>query len=49
MTTYILMLNWTAQGVKNLRDSPKRLDAARKSLEAMGRILQGFLSHHGGT
>lgn len=36
MTTYIMLLNWTEQGAKNLRDSPKRLDAARKSLEEMG-------------
>jgi uncharacterized protein with GYD domain len=42
MTTYILMLNWTEQGVKNLRDSPKRLDAARKSLEAMGGSFKDF-------
>jgi uncharacterized protein with GYD domain len=42
MTTYILMLNWTEQGVKNLRDSPKRLDAAKKSLEAMGGSFKDF-------
>ena len=42
MTTYILMLNWTEQGVKNLRDSPKRLDAAKKALEAMGGSFRDF-------
>lgn len=42
MTTYILMLTWTEQGVKNLRDSPKRLDAAKKSLEAMGGSIKDF-------
>jgi uncharacterized protein with GYD domain len=36
MTTYILLMNWTEQGAKNVRDSPKRLDAAKKLLEEMG-------------
>jgi uncharacterized protein with GYD domain len=42
MTTYIVMLNWTEQGVKSLRDSPKRLDAAKKALEAMGGSFKDF-------
>ncbi|MBL0375352.1 GYD domain-containing protein [Rhizobium sp. KVB221] len=42
MTTYIIMLNWTEQGVKNLRESPKRLDAAKKALEAMGGSFRDF-------
>jgi len=42
MTTYILMINWTEQGVKNLRESPKRLDAAKKSLQAMGGSFKDF-------
>ena len=36
MTTYILLLNWTDQGIRNVRDSPKRLDAVRKELPEMG-------------
>ena len=32
MTTYILLINWTDQGIKTVRDSPKRLDAVRKEL-----------------
>ena len=36
MTTYILLLNWTEQGIRNVRDSPKRVDAIRKELTAMG-------------
>ena len=36
MTTYIMLLNWTDQGVKNVRESPRRLDAARKQLADMG-------------
>ena len=42
MTTYIMLLNWTEQGAKNLRDSPKRLDAARRSLEDMGGSIREF-------
>ncbi|MCC2610602.1 GYD domain-containing protein [Neorhizobium sp. Rsf11] len=40
--TYIVMLNWTEQGIKNVRESPKRLDAARKALEAMGGSFKDF-------
>src|SRR5687768_7931620 len=36
VTTYILLINWTDQGVRNIRDSPKRLDSAKKLLEEMG-------------
>ena len=42
MTTYIMLLNWTDQGVKAVRDSPKRLDAARKQLAAMGGSFREF-------
>jgi uncharacterized protein with GYD domain len=26
MATYIVLMNWTEQGIKNVKDSPKRLD-----------------------
>ena len=42
MTTYIMLINWTEQGAKNLRDSPKRLDAAKKALEDMGGSFRDF-------
>lgn len=42
MTTYILLINWTEQGVKNVRDSPKRLDAAKKALGEMGGNFKEF-------
>jgi uncharacterized protein with GYD domain len=42
MTTYIMLINWTEQGAKHLRDSPKRLDAAKKALEAMGGAFRDF-------
>lgn len=49
MTTYIMFLNWTEQGARTLRDSPKRLDAARKSLEEMGGSIREFYLTMGET
>jgi uncharacterized protein with GYD domain len=42
MTTYIMLVNWTEQGVKNVRESPRRLDAAKKSLADMGGSFKEF-------
>jgi uncharacterized protein with GYD domain len=42
MQTYIALLNWTPQGLQNLRESPSRLDAARKSFEAAGVKMKDF-------
>lgn len=42
MTTYIMLMNWTEQGAKNVRDSPRRLDAARKQLAEMGGSFKSF-------
>ena len=43
MTTYVLLINWTEQGVKAVRDSPRRLDAARKELAEMGGAIREFV------
>jgi uncharacterized protein with GYD domain len=42
VTTYILLINWTDQGVRNVRDSPKRLDSSKKMLEEMGGAFRAF-------
>jgi uncharacterized protein with GYD domain len=42
VTTYIMLVNWTEQGVKNVRESPKRLDAAKKQLADMGGNFKEF-------
>jgi uncharacterized protein with GYD domain len=42
MPTYIAMLKWTQQGLQNVRQSPSRLDTARKGLEAAGVKLKDF-------
>ena len=30
MATYLMLLNWTDQGIRNIKESPKRMDAAKK-------------------
>ncbi|QCO06112.1 GYD domain-containing protein (plasmid) [Azospirillum argentinense] len=42
MTTYILLANWTDQGLRNVRDSPKRLDTAKAALKEMGGEFQAI-------
>ena len=42
MVTYILLLNWTDQGIKNVKDSPKRLDAVKKLAKDMGGEVKSF-------
>jgi uncharacterized protein with GYD domain len=37
-----MLVNWTEQGVKNVRESPKRLDAAKKQLSDMGGSFKEF-------
>ena len=36
MPTYIALLNWTGQGIKNVNDSPSRLDAGREAFKKLG-------------
>jgi uncharacterized protein with GYD domain len=43
MTTYVALANWTDQGARTVSDSPRRLDAARRELEAMGGRFVSFL------
>jgi uncharacterized protein with GYD domain len=42
MPTYIALLKWTPQGLQNLKESPARLDAARKSFEGTDVKLKEF-------
>ena len=49
MPTYIAMLKWTPQGLQNIKNSPSRLDAARKGFEAAGVKMKEFYmvtGHH---
>ena len=36
MSIYIMMANWTEQGARAVKDSPRRFDAAKKALKDMG-------------
>ena len=42
MPTYIMLANWTDQGARNVKDSPRRLDAAKKALKEVGGELKSF-------
>jgi uncharacterized protein with GYD domain len=42
MPTYISLTNWTDQGIRNVKDVPKRLDAARETIKAAGGELKGI-------
>lgn len=45
MPTYVTLLNWTQQGVQNVKESPERLDDAKALAESMGgEITHWFLT-----
>lgn len=45
MPNYVMLANWTDQGMRAIDESPKRIDAARKTLEEMGgRFLSVFMT-----
>jgi uncharacterized protein with GYD domain len=48
MPTYIALGDWTDQGARAVRDSPRRLDEARRRLEEMGGRLVAFWMTMGG-
>ena len=48
MTTYVVLISWTDQGVKNVRESPGRLDMAKKLLGEMGGSIKDFYLTMGG-
>ncbi len=42
MPTYINLVTWTDQGIRNINEAPQRIDAFRKTVEAAGGKLTGF-------
>ena len=42
MATYITLIRWTEKGIENVKDSPNRLDAAKKAFQAAGAELKEF-------
>jgi uncharacterized protein with GYD domain len=44
MATFVTFLNWTDQGVKNIKDAPNRAEASRKLLKKLGgELKQAYL------
>jgi uncharacterized protein with GYD domain len=45
MASYIMLTNWTEQGIRNVKDSPARLDAAKQLCKKHGaEIKQVFMT-----
>lgn len=42
MPTYISLLHYTEQGIKNIKESPARLDSVRDLFKTMGANLKAF-------
>jgi len=42
MTTYVMLANWTERGILKAKDSPSRLDTAKKALREMGGEFKSF-------
>jgi uncharacterized protein with GYD domain len=48
MPRYIALANWTDQGIRAIKDSPKRADAARALADKMGCKMGDFYMTIGG-
>ena len=46
MPTYVALLNWTEQGIKNFKDSTKRASDARETMKkaVQGMPVEGFVT-----
>ena len=42
MTTYVMLVKWTEQGMRQVKESPARLDKARNALKEMGGDIKAF-------
>jgi len=42
MPAYIALCRWTQNGIENVKDSPARLETAKKAFKAAGGKLVGF-------
>ena len=42
MPTYITLMNYTQKGIENIKESPTRLDTAKKAFKGMGGELKEF-------
>lgn len=44
MSTYVVLINFTEQGIRTISDWPGRVDNARQAIEKAGGSLQVFLT-----
>jgi uncharacterized protein with GYD domain len=42
MPTYLIQAQWTDQGIRNVKESAKRLDVGKKKLKEMGGEIKAF-------
>jgi uncharacterized protein with GYD domain len=42
MPTYVTLANWTDQGIKNVKESPSRLDAFKAAADKLGCKVKDF-------
>ena len=42
MATYIMLLSYSQKGIENVKESPARLDAAKKMFQSMGAEVKEF-------
>lgn len=42
MATFVTLMNYTAQGIASIKDSPSRLDAAREAFAPHGVVFKDF-------
>jgi uncharacterized protein with GYD domain len=47
MPTYVSLLNYTDQGIKGIKESPKRLDATKKTLQKLGGGVKAYYMTQG--
>jgi uncharacterized protein with GYD domain len=40
MAMYVVLLNWTEQGIKDFKDSPERADAGKEEMAKLGVTLK---------
>ena len=42
MPTYVTLVRYTDQGIKNIKESPARLEAAKKAAQSLGAEIKSF-------
>ena len=42
VSTYVVLFGFTQEGIRNIKDSPARVEAARKSFRALGAEVKEF-------